>query len=105
MNAACRDWGDAPTLLTIARCGTLGAEAKHVGQTQPDIGRRLRALKEAPGHTPLQPTSDGLVLAVMVMIRLVMRKVASEFKAVLTHPSGDIQHGSRSLRRTAGPQF
>ncbi len=48
--------------MAIARCGTLGAAAKRVGQTQPTMGRRLRALEEALGHTLFQRTSDGFIL-------------------------------------------
>jgi DNA-binding transcriptional LysR family regulator len=56
------DWSDIRIFLAIARCGTLGAAAKRVGQTQPTMGRRLRALEEALGHTLFQRTSDGFVL-------------------------------------------
>ena len=42
--------------------GTLGAAAKLVGQTQPTMGRRLRALEEAVGQTLFQRTNDGFVL-------------------------------------------
>ncbi|SAK46595.1 LysR family transcriptional regulator [Caballeronia catudaia] len=48
--------------LAIARSGTLGAAARMIGQTQPTMGRRLRALEEALGHVLFQRTSDGFVL-------------------------------------------
>jgi DNA-binding transcriptional LysR family regulator len=56
------DWSDVRIFLAIARCRTLGAAAKRVGQTQPTMGRRLRALEEVLGHTLFQRTSDGFVL-------------------------------------------
>jgi DNA-binding transcriptional LysR family regulator len=62
MNDVHLDWGDVRIFLAIARCGTLGAAAKRVGQTQPTMGRRLRALEQALGHTLFQRTSDGFVL-------------------------------------------
>ncbi len=62
MNGAYLDWGDVRIFLAIARCGTLGAAAKRVGLTQPTMGRRLRALEEAVGHTLFQRTSNGFVL-------------------------------------------
>jgi len=62
MNGMVLDWSDVRIFLAIARCGTLGAAAKRAGQTQPTLGRRLRALEEALGHTLFQRTSDGFVL-------------------------------------------
>ncbi|WP_308910816.1 LysR family transcriptional regulator [Pseudokordiimonas caeni] len=56
------DWSDLPIFLAIAREGTLGAAARKVGQTQPTMGRRLRALEEATGATLFQRTKDGFVL-------------------------------------------
>lgn len=56
------DWDDVRVFLAIARSGSLGAAARRAGQTQPTLGRRLRALEEALGHTLFQRTSDGFVL-------------------------------------------
>jgi DNA-binding transcriptional LysR family regulator len=56
------EWSDVRIFLAIARGGTLGAAARRVGQTQPTMGRRLRALEEALGHVLFQRTSDGFVL-------------------------------------------
>lgn len=56
------EWSDLRILLAIAREGTLGAAARAVGQTQPTMGRRLRALETALGQTLFQRTSDGFVL-------------------------------------------
>ncbi|RKP57906.1 LysR family transcriptional regulator [Pararobbsia silviterrae] len=62
MNARDLDWSDVRIFLAIARCGSLGAAAKRVGQSQPTMGRRLRALEHALGHTLFQRTRDGFVL-------------------------------------------
>ncbi|MDR5753268.1 MULTISPECIES: LysR family transcriptional regulator [unclassified Caballeronia] len=62
MNEIKLDWSDVRVFLAIARAGTLGAAAKQTGQTQPTMGRRLRALEETLGHTLFQRTSDGFVL-------------------------------------------
>lgn len=62
MNDMRLEWSDVRVFLAIARCGTLGGAAKQLGQTQPTMGRRLRALEESLGHTLFQRTSDGFVL-------------------------------------------
>ncbi|WP_026202691.1 LysR family transcriptional regulator [Bradyrhizobium sp. WSM2793] len=56
------DWSDLRIFLAIAREGTLGAAARKIGQTQPTMGRRLRALEISLGQTLFQRTADGLVL-------------------------------------------
>ena len=61
------EWSDLRIFLAIAREGTLGAAARRIGQTQPTMGRRLRALEEAVGHTLFQRTSDGFELLCCAM--------------------------------------
>ncbi|HEY4374179.1 MAG TPA: LysR family transcriptional regulator [Burkholderiales bacterium] len=56
------EWSDLRIFLAIARAGTLGGAARRIGQTQPTMGRRLRALEEALGQALFQRTADGLVL-------------------------------------------
>src|SRR5215468_4998677 len=56
------EWSDLRIFLAVAREGTLGAAARKLGQTQPTMGRRLRALEHAVGHTLFQRTADGFVL-------------------------------------------
>jgi len=56
------EWSDVRIFLAIARHGTLGAAARQTGQTQPTMGRRLRALEETVGHALFQRTRDGFVL-------------------------------------------
>src|ERR1700759_4807332 len=56
------EWSDLRIFLAIAREGTLGAAARKLGQSQPTMGRRLRALEEAVGHALFQRTGDGFVL-------------------------------------------
>src|SRR3954471_12707859 len=56
------DWRDLRIFLAIAREGTLGAAARKIGQTQPTMGRRLRALEKSLGQTLFQRTADGFVL-------------------------------------------
>jgi DNA-binding transcriptional LysR family regulator len=56
------DWNDLRIFLAIAHEGTLGAAARKIGQTQPTMGRRLRALETAIGHTLFQRTGEGFVL-------------------------------------------
>ncbi|MGN6376345.1 MAG: LysR family transcriptional regulator [Sphingomonas sp.] len=56
------EWSDLPIFLAIAREGTLGAAARRTGQSQPTMGRRLRALEQACGATLFQRGSEGFVL-------------------------------------------
>jgi DNA-binding transcriptional LysR family regulator len=56
------EWSDLRVFLAVARAGTLGAAARNLGQTQPTMGRRLRALEVAVGHALFQRTSEGFVL-------------------------------------------
>jgi DNA-binding transcriptional LysR family regulator len=56
------EWSDVRIFLAIARAGTLGGAARVIGQTQPTMGRRLRALEDAVGQSLFHRTSDGLVL-------------------------------------------
>ena len=56
------DWNDLPVFLAIAREGTLGRAARRLGQSQPTMGRRLRALEEATGFVLFQRGTEGFVL-------------------------------------------
>ncbi|WP_245296832.1 MULTISPECIES: LysR family transcriptional regulator [Rhodomicrobium] len=56
------EWSDLRVFLAIAREGTLSAAARKLGQTQPTMGRRLRALEGAVGHTLFQRTTEGFFL-------------------------------------------
>lgn len=56
------EWSDLRVFLAIAREGTLGAAARKLAQTQPTMGRRLRALEAAVGHQLFQRTQHGFVL-------------------------------------------
>jgi len=56
------EWSDIRIFLAIARAGTLQGAARAIGQTQPTMGRRLRALEESVGHALFQRTVEGLVL-------------------------------------------
>lgn len=63
MNRAAEvDWSDVKIFLAIARNGTLGAAARALGQSQPTMGRRLKALEASLGHTLFQRTPEGFVL-------------------------------------------
>ncbi|MGV8920935.1 MAG: LysR family transcriptional regulator [Pseudomonas sp.] len=56
------DWNDVRVFLAIAREGTLCAAARHLGRTQPTMGRRLKVLEESVGQKLFQRTVDGFVL-------------------------------------------
>jgi DNA-binding transcriptional LysR family regulator len=83
------DWADLRIFLAIARAGTLGAAARSLGQSQPTMGRRLRALETAVGHTLFQRTADGFVLT-------------DEGNAVLEHAERMEEEALAFQRRLAG---
>lgn len=56
------EWSDVRVFLAIAREGSLGAAGRRLGQSQPTMGRRLRALEAAVGQTLFQRTGEGFVL-------------------------------------------
>lgn len=56
------NWDDVQVFLAIARHGTLGAAGRALKQSQPTMGRRLKALELSLGHTLFQRTSEGFVL-------------------------------------------
>jgi DNA-binding transcriptional LysR family regulator len=56
------EWSDLRIFLAIALEGTLGAAARKLGQSQPTMGRRLRALEQDVGHTLFQRTGEGFIL-------------------------------------------
>lgn len=56
------EWSDLAVFLAIAREGTLSAAARRLGQTQPTMGRRLRALETAVGQRLFQRTAEGFLL-------------------------------------------
>jgi len=56
------EWSDVRVFLAVARAGTLGGAARALQTSHPTVGRRLRALELATGHTLFQRTAGGLVL-------------------------------------------
>ncbi len=62
MYAQQMDWDHIKVFLSVARLGSLGAAARALGQTQPTIGRRLRAFEQTLGQALFQRGSAGFVL-------------------------------------------
>lgn len=56
------EWSDLRIFLAIVRAGTLGGAARALHLSHPTIGRRLRALEQATGHSLFQRTAAGLIL-------------------------------------------
>src|SRR6201996_1184526 len=83
------EWSDLRIFLAVAREGTLGAAARKLGQTQPTMGRRLRALEQAVGHALFQRTAEGFVLT-------------DEGNAVLSHAERIEEEAFAFERRLAG---
>jgi len=85
------EWSDLRVFLAIAREGTLGGAARSLGQTQPTMGRRLRALESAVGHTLFQRTADGFVLT-------------DEGNAILVHAERIEEEAHALQRQLAGQE-
>jgi DNA-binding transcriptional LysR family regulator len=56
------NWDDLKIFLAVARVGTLAAAARQLGQSQPTIGRRIRAMEGRIGHPLFLRTEDGFLL-------------------------------------------
>jgi DNA-binding transcriptional LysR family regulator len=56
------DWSDVKIFLAIVRAGSLGGAARLTGQSQPTVGRRLKALERQVGQALFQRGREGFVL-------------------------------------------
>lgn len=100
------EWSDLRIFLAIARAGTLGAAARHSGQSQPTMGRRLRALETAMGHTLFQRTGDGLVLTDEGSALLAhAERIEDEVLAAQRQLDGDDRQLGGSLRVSSSDWF
>ena len=56
------EWSDIRIFLAIARARSLNGAARLTGQSQPTMGRRLKALERSVGDTLFQRGAEGFVL-------------------------------------------
>jgi DNA-binding transcriptional LysR family regulator len=56
------DWSHIKVFLAIARTHSLNGAARATGQSQPTMGRRLKALEHGLGHALFQRGPEGFVL-------------------------------------------
>lgn len=56
------DWNDIKVFLAVARAGSLGGAARALGQSQPTMGRRLKAFEDTLGQPLFQRGSTGFML-------------------------------------------
>jgi DNA-binding transcriptional LysR family regulator len=100
------EWSDLKIFLAIARTGTLGAAARQIGQTQPTMGRRLRALELALGHILFQRTPNGFVLTDEGQSVLVhAERMEEEALGIARQVSGQPDRLSGFLRLSASEWF
>jgi len=100
------EWGDLRIFLAIARVGTLGAAARSLGLSQPTMGRRLRALETAVGHTLFQRTGDGFVLTDEGSAVLShAERIEEEVLAVQRQLAGHDRHLGGALRVASSDWF
>lgn len=100
------EWSDLRVFLAIAREGTLVAASRKLAQTQPTMGRRLRALENAVGHTLFQRTKDGFVLTdAGSTLLLHAERMEQEALAIERRLDGQTQQLEGVLRITASDWF
>jgi DNA-binding transcriptional LysR family regulator len=85
------DWNDIKIFLAVARAGSLGGAARLTGQSQPTMGRRLKALERAVGQPLFQRGKEGFVLT-------------DEGSAVLLHSQRMEEEALAFERRLAGQE-
>ena len=85
------EWSDVKIFLAVARAGSLGGAARLTGQSQPTMGRRLRALEQAAGQALFQRGKQGFVLT-------------DEGAAVLAHAERMEEEALGFERRLAGQE-
>jgi DNA-binding transcriptional LysR family regulator len=56
------EWSDVRIFLAIARAHSLNGAARLTGQSQPTMGRRLKALERDVGHALFQRGAEGFTL-------------------------------------------
>jgi DNA-binding transcriptional LysR family regulator len=100
------EWSDIRVFLAIAREGSLGAAARKLAQTQPTMGRRLRALEAATGQKLFQRTKDGFVLTDEGSAVLGhAERIEEEALAIERQLAGQEQHLEGTLRITSSDWF
>lgn len=100
------EWSDLRVFLAVAREGSLGAAARKLAQTQPTMGRRLRAMESATGHTLFQRTPRGFVLTHEGAAILVhAQRVEQEALAIERTLAGAERHLDGFLRVTSSEWF
>src|SRR5688500_16623385 len=100
------EWSDIQVFLAVAREHTLVAAARKLGQTQPTVGRRLRALEDSLGHKLFQRTADGFVLTEEGMAMLApAERMEREALAIERHVAANTRHIEGVLRLTSFDWF
>jgi DNA-binding transcriptional LysR family regulator len=100
------DWSDLRIFLAIAREGTLGAAARAMKQTQPTMGRRLKALEEEIGHVLFQRTQYGFIPTDEGQVLLAhAERMEAEALAAMRELSGADAHLSGLLRVSCSDWF
>ncbi|NGZ88349.1 LysR family transcriptional regulator [Duganella aceris] len=96
------DWNDLKTFLVVARSGTQAYAAKVLGQSQPTIGRRIRALERSLGSSLFYRDARGLSLTIdgMELLRNVER-MESEAQSIQRRSAAQ-EELSGLLRVSAG---
>lgn len=100
------EWSDLRIFLAIARERTLAAAARTIGQSQPTMGRRLRALEQDVGQTLFQRTGGGFVLTDEGAVVLShAERMEEEALALKRQLAGHDQHFDGMLRLSASDWF
>ena len=100
------EWSDVRIFLAIARASTLNGAARQVGQSQPTMGRRLKALERDLGHALFQRGAEGFVLTDEGAVLLAhAERMEEESLAVERELAGQEQQLDGQLRVSSSDWF
>jgi len=100
------EWSDLRVFLGVAREGSLGAAARKLAQSQPTMGRRLRALEASVGQPLFQRTAAGFILTDEGSAMLEhAERIEEEVLAIERRLASGAQHVEGSLRVTCSDWF
>jgi DNA-binding transcriptional LysR family regulator len=100
------EWDEVRVFLAVARHGTLAAAARSIGQTQPTLGSRLRALEASVGQALFQRTPRGFILTEAGMaVRSHAERMEEEANGFVRTLSGQSQGLAGQVRVSSSDWF
>ena len=96
------DWAHVPAFLAVAETGSLSAAARRIGQSQPTIGRHIKAIERDLGATLFVREASGLKLSAAGRLLLEpAQHMAAAAARLTTLAAGQDARPSGTVRMTA----